>query len=37
MEIFTKIVNSIQLFTIFAKSSMLDVSQGYDYTSGKTK
>ena len=37
MELLTKTVNDIQLFTIFAKCSQLDVLQGYYYTSDNTK
>ena len=32
-ELFAKIVNSQKLLTIFAKNSILDVSQGYEHTS----
>ena len=35
MEIFAKIVNGFILFTIFAKSSILDVGLDSGYTSGK--
>ena len=35
MEIFAKIVNGFTLFTIFAKSSILDVWLDSGYTSGK--
>ena len=37
MEVFVKIVDCIQLLTIFAKDSILGVSQGYEYASDKTK
>ena len=37
MEHFAKLVNGIQPLTIFTKRSILDVSQGYDYTSDNTK
>ena len=33
MKLFAKIVNDFQLFTIFAKSSILDVWLGYEYAS----
>ena len=33
MERFVKIVNNFQLLTIFAKHSILDISEGYDINS----
>ena len=33
MDLFVKIVNSFQLVTIFAKSSILDVQLGFEYVS----
>ena len=33
MKLFVKIVNDFQSLTIFAKSSILDVWQGYEYAS----
>ena len=33
MELFAKIVNDGKLLTIFVKSPMLDVCQGFQYTS----
>ena len=37
MEFSAKIVECIQPFTIFAKRSMLSISQGYEYVSNKSK
>ena len=37
MELLTKTVYGIHLFTIFAKCSQLGVLQGYYYTSDNTK
>ena len=37
MEFSTKIVDCIQPLTIFAKYSILGVSQGYEYFSDKAK
>ena len=37
MELFANIFGSIQPLTIFAKHSVLDVSQGYKCASSKTK
>ena len=37
MELFAKLISGIQPLTIFTKHSILDVSQGYDYTSDNTK
>ena len=37
MELFAKIVDRIQPFTIFAKLSILVVSHGYEYAYDKTK
>ena len=37
MELFAKIVDCIQPFTIFAEHFILGVSQGYEYASDKTK
>ena len=34
MEFFAKIVNGYELLNFFAKSSVLDVSQGSEYASG---
>ena len=37
MKLFAEIVDCIQLSTIFTKHYILDVSQGYEYASNKTK
>ena len=37
MDLFTKIVDCIQLLTIFTKHFMLFVLQGYEYASNKTQ
>ena len=37
MELFAKIIGCIQPLTIFAKRSILGVSQGYEYASNKSK
>ena len=37
MEFSTKIVDCIQLLTIFANHSILGVSQGYEYVSDNAK
>ena len=37
MECFAKIVDCIQLWTIFAKHFILGISQGYEYASDKTQ
>ena len=37
MESFPKIVNSFQLLTLFAKSSILDAWQGSEYASAISK
>ena len=37
MELFAKIVNGFQPFTIFAKVYILDVQLGLEYTSGFRK
>ena len=37
MELSAEIVDCIQLFNIFAKHFILDVSQGYEYASNKAK
>ena len=37
MELFAKIVNCIQPLAIFGKHFILGISQGYKYTSNKTK
>ena len=37
MELFEKKVDFIQSLTIFAKTSVLGVSQGYEYASDNTK
>ena len=37
MELFVKIVDCIQLLTIFGKHFILFISQGYEYASDKTK
>ena len=34
MEVFTKIVNGFQPFTVFIKSSILDIWLGYEYAFG---
>ena len=37
IELFSKIIDCIQPFTIFAKHVILGVSQGHEYASDKAK
>ena len=37
MELFVKILSETQPLTIYAKCTILDISQGYDYTPSNTK